>query len=113
MNKPKPADQAVPGILVEVRLAAASGDLGARAAITEEFRARAAEIVDSIREVVDQFRSRLGKELSEKDHSSWNVGSIEIEFGVAVQAEAGVVIAKTAAGATFSARLVLNAPEKD
>jgi hypothetical protein len=80
----------------------------------EEFRSRAAEIIDSIKEVADQFRSRLGKELQEKkDHSSWSVGSIEIEFGMAVQAEAGVIIAKTTAGATFSARLMLHPPKKD
>jgi hypothetical protein len=113
MNKPQLAGQSTPDILIEVRPAATSGDLGARAAIPEDFRSRAAEIVDSIKEVVDQFRSRLGKELSKKDHSSWNAGSIEIEFGLSVQAEAGVVIAKTTAGATFSARLVLLAPEKD
>jgi hypothetical protein len=112
MNKPKPAGPPAPGILIEVRPAVSSGDLGAHAAIPEEFRSRAAEIVDSIREVVDQFRSRLGKELSETDNSSWHVGSVEIEFGLAVQAEAGVVIAKTTAGATFSARLVMQAPEQ-
>jgi hypothetical protein len=39
------------------------------------------------------------------------VGSVEIEFGIAVQAEAGVVIAKATAGATFTARLVLQATE--
>jgi hypothetical protein len=113
MNKPSPAGRSASGILIEVRPAVTTGDLGSRAAIPEEFKSRAAEIVDSIKEVVDQFRSRLGKDLSEKYHSSWNVGSIEIEFGLAVQAEAGVVIAKTTAGATFSARLVLQAPEKD
>jgi hypothetical protein len=113
MNKPSPAGQSAWGILIEVRPSATSGDLGSRAVIPEDFKSRAAEIVDSIREIVDQFRSRLGKELREKDHSSWNVDSIEIEFGLAVQAEAGVVIAKTTAGATFSARLVLRAPEKD
>jgi hypothetical protein len=39
------------------------------------------------------------------------IGSVEIEFGIVVQAEAGIVIAKATAGATFTARLVLLATE--
>jgi hypothetical protein len=113
MNKPRSVNQLPDSILIEVRPATTRGDLGSRPAIPEEFKSRAAEIIDSIGEVVEQVRSRLGKELRQKDHSSWKVDSIEIEFGLAVQAEAGVVIAKTTAGATFSARLVLRAPEKD
>jgi hypothetical protein len=98
-----------PEILLEVRPAATSGDLAPRAMIPEEFKSRAGEIADSVAEVVDHFRSRLGEALGQRDNSGWQVGSVEIEFGVAVQAEAGVVIVKATAGATFSARLVLHA----
>jgi hypothetical protein len=100
-----------PDILLEVRPVAVSGDLGPRPVVPEEFRARAGEIADSIAEVAEHFRSRLKKVLGRQDESGLRVGSVEIEFGIAVQAEAGVVIAKATAGATFTARLVLQATE--
>jgi hypothetical protein len=110
MSKSRSAARPDTEILLEVRPATTSGDLAPRAVIPEEFRSRASEIAESITEIVDHFRSRLGRVLEQRDDSSWRVGSVEIAFGIAVQAEAGVVIAKTTAGATFSARLVLNAP---
>jgi hypothetical protein len=113
MSKARSAVSSGTQILLEVRPATTSGDLAPRTVVPEEFRARASEIAESIAEVVDHFRSRLEKVLDQRDQSSWRVGSIEIEFGIAVQAEAGVIIAKTTAGATFSARLVLNAPQGD
>src|SRR5579859_5067884 len=108
MTRSRSAD---PVILLEVRPAATSGDLGPGAAIPEKFTARAAEIADSIADVVEHFRSRLGAALHHQDRSGWQAGSIEIGFDIAVQAETGIVIAKATAGATFSAKLVLKAPE--
>lgn len=113
MSKSRSAASPGPVVLLEVRPVTTSGDLAPHAQIPEEFKSRAGEIADSIAEVVDQFRSRLGKVLDRRDDSGWRVGSVEIEFNIAVQAEAGVVIAKATAGATFSARLVLQAPEDD
>jgi len=99
-------------ILLEVRPVVTSGDLAPHAVVPEEFRARAGEIADSIAEVADHFRSRLRKVLERRDDDSGlQVGSVEIEFGIVVQAEAGIVIAKATAGATFTARLVLQATE--
>jgi hypothetical protein len=111
MGKPRSVTNSPPEVLLEVRPAVASGDLAPRTLVPEEFRDRAAEIADSIGEVVDQFRSRLGKVLDRRENTAWRVASIEIAFAIAVQAEAGVVIAKTTAGATFSARLILQAPQ--
>jgi hypothetical protein len=111
MGKPRSVRGSPPEILLEVRPAVMSGDLAPRTPVSEEFRSRAAEIADSIGEVVDQFRSRLGNVLDRRNDPSWCVGSIEIEFAIAVQAEAGVVIAKTSAGATFSARIVMQASQ--
>ena len=110
MSKSRSAESPRPEILLEVRPLTVSGDLAPRVMVPEEFRSRAGEIADSIAEVVDHFRSRLGKVLDQRDDSRWRVGSLEIQFDIAVQAEAGVVIAKATAGATFSARLVLLAP---
>lgn len=111
MTKPRTVATPTSEILVEVLPSASSGDLAPRVLIPEEFKSRALEIADSIAEVVDSFRSRLGKLLSDQDKSGWRARSIEIEFDIALQAEVGVVIAKTTAGATFSARIVLEAPE--
>jgi hypothetical protein len=101
-----------PEVLLEVRAAATSGDLAPRAAAPEEFKARADEIADSISDVIDHLRARLGKLLDQRDEPGWQVGSVEIEFGISVQAETGVIIAKATAGATFSARLILQAREE-
>jgi len=110
MSKSRPAAHR-PTLLIDVRPAVVSGDLAPRASVPEEFTSRAAEVADGIGEVVDRFCSRLEPVLVRReDSSSWRVGSIEIAFEIAVQAEAGVVIAKTTAGATFSARLTLYAP---
>lgn len=96
-------------VLLEVRPRSISGDLAPRVAVPEEFRRRAGEIADSVAEVADQFRSTLERVL-EHPAAGWRMDSIEIGFDIAVQAEAGVVIAKATSGATFSARLTLKAP---
>jgi len=111
MSGSRSAAVAGPDILLEVRSVATSGDLAPRPVVPEEFRARAGEIADSIAEVADHFRSRLGKVLERRDDSGLHVESVEIEFGIVVQAEAGVVIAKATAGATFTARLLLQTTE--
>ncbi len=111
MGKPRPVVGTPPEILLEVRPTAVSGELAPRVPVPEEFRTRAGEIADSIGEVVEHFRSRLGKVLDRREETSWQVSSIEIEFDIAVRAEAGVVIAKASAGATFSTRLILQAPQ--
>jgi hypothetical protein len=107
MTKSRSAASRGPEILLEVRPAQTSGDLAPRAVIPEEFKSRADEIADSIAEVADHFRSRLRKVLHQQDDSGLRIGTVEIQFGITVQAEAGVVIAKATAGATFSAKLVL------
>jgi hypothetical protein len=111
MNKSRSAASPTSEILLEVRPAQTSGDLAPRAVVPEEFKSRAGEIADSIAEIADHFRSRLGKLLRERDDDAGlRIGTVEIQFGIAVQAEAGVVIAKATAGATFSAKIVLQIP---
>jgi len=110
MSKSRSAANPKPEILLEVRPAQASGDLAPRVVVPEEFKSRAGEIADSIAEVADHFRSRLAKVLHQRGDDGLRIGTVEIQFGIAVQAEAGVVIAKATAGATFSAKLVLQAP---
>jgi hypothetical protein len=60
----------------------------------EQFRRRAHEIADSVAEVAEEFRSRLQKVLRRPEDPGWRADSIELDFQIAVQAEAGVVVAR-------------------
>ncbi len=95
---------------MEVRPSSASGDLSHGLPVPEQFRRRAGEVADSIAEIAAQFRSRLEKALEKPADPGWRMDSIELRFDIAVQAEAGVVIARATSGATFSAKLTLKAP---
>jgi hypothetical protein len=94
-------------IMVEVHPRSVSGDLAPRVAVPEQFRQRAGEIADSVAEIADQFRSRLAGVFRQPAEPGWGVDSVEIGFDLAIQAEAGVVIAKASTSATFSAKLML------
>lgn len=94
-------------ILLEVRPRSISGDLGPRGAALEDFRSRADEIIESVAQVTTQFRSRFEQLLTPEGDGRWDVDTIEIGFDLAVQAEAGVVIAKASTSATLSAKLTL------
>jgi Trypsin-co-occurring domain 1 len=96
-----------PAILLEVRQAGVSGDLGPGRPNLEQFARRAGEIADSVAQIAEDFRSRLEKTLDKPDEAGWHADSIELGFDIAVQAEAGVVIARAVSGATFSAKLTL------
>jgi NCAIR mutase (PurE)-related protein len=93
-------------ILVEVEERRASGDLAPRTTYPEDFGNRASEIADGIAEIAQHMRSRLGQLLETRTSDSWKTESIEIGFDLAVQAEAGILIAKASAGTTFSARVL-------
>ena len=99
-------NQQAPIILVDVIPPSVSGDLAPRATVPEEFRHRAAELAEAVADIAEQFRSRLSLTLTQPT-SGLQTDSIEIEFNISVQAEAGVIVAKTTAGATFTARLTL------
>jgi Trypsin-co-occurring domain 1 len=102
--------QKAPSILLEVRPSSVSGDLGPGAPTLEQFSRRAREIADSVAQIAEEFRSRLQKTLGNQEDSGWHTESIELGFQIAVQAEAGVVIARAVSGATFTAKLTLKAP---
>lgn len=98
-------------ILLEVRPQSTSGDLAPHIVAPEEFRRRAAEIAESVAETADEFRSKLARTLKRPSETGWSVESVEIGFQIAVQAEAGVIIAKATAGTTFSVRLTLKSSQ--
>jgi hypothetical protein len=97
-----------PAILLEVRPSSVSGDLGPGPTL-EQFSHRATEIANSIAQIAEEFRTRLQKTLRKPEDSGWHTESIELGFAIAVEAQAGVVIARAVSGATFSAKLTLKA----
>lgn len=97
-----------PKLLVEVQPRSNSGDLSPRVTSPEEFHRRAGELAESVVQVAEEFRSKLARALSTRSHGL-GIQSVEIEFGIALQAETGIVIAKATAGTTFIARLTLGA----
>jgi hypothetical protein len=111
MGKSRSTAAGEPQILLEVRPAGTSGELGSRTAVPEDFSKRADEIAHSITDVIDHLRAGFRNLLEQKDDGGWKVGSVEIEFGISVQAETGIIIAKATGGATFAARIVLQAGE--
>jgi len=96
-------------ILVEVRPANVNGDIARRRpAVPESFASRAGEIADTLTEVAGELRKRLeanmAAEEAEESHP-WCLTTVELGFELALQAEAGVVIARASTEATFSATL--------
>jgi hypothetical protein len=93
-------------ILVEVRPVQVSGDVARRSpAVPESFADRAAELADTITEVASDLRDRLDENMPAEDSHGWRLASVQLGFELALQAEAGVVIARASTGATFSATL--------
>jgi hypothetical protein len=109
MGKSRSIAAGEPQILLEVRPVGSSGELASRSAVPEDFNKRADEIAHSISDVIDHLRAGFRNLLEQKDDAGWKVGSVEVEFGISVQAETGVIIAKATGGATFAARIVLQA----
>jgi hypothetical protein len=73
--------------------------------IPELFSARAGEIADSIAEVAKQFRARIDEAISTEAVERWQLGQVEIAFGLQAEAGTGVLIARASVGATFTATL--------
>jgi hypothetical protein len=100
--------ECVAEILVEVRPASVSGDVARRAPVApESFANRAGEIADAITEVAGKLRDHLEekeKMAAEATHL-WRLATVELAFELALQAEAGVVIARASTSATFTATL--------
>jgi hypothetical protein len=94
-------------VLIEVRPAAAQGiypeELKPARPTLESFRDRAADIASTVADVAQelkkQFDAALGKGIGLAPDR------VEIEFGLELQAETGVVIAKASAGCTLTVKL--------
>jgi hypothetical protein len=73
--------------------------------VPESFASRAGEVADTITDVADKLRDHLEANMSAEDSHVWQLNTVELGFELALQAEAGVIIARASAGATFSATL--------
>jgi hypothetical protein len=71
----------------------------------ELFSARASEIADSVAEVAEQFRARIEEAMTRDAAGGWQLGQVEVAFGLQAEAGAGVLIARASVGATFTATL--------
>jgi Trypsin-co-occurring domain 1 len=97
-------------ILVEVvPKTAASGDLRRPVTVQpEDPNKRADEVLDATLEVAGKLKQRLdtqGAELTAAG-ASWGLNEVDLQFGLQLQAEAGVVVAKVGGTATFQVTLI-------
>ena len=93
---------------IRVEVVPAAGPYGQDLAgppMPELFSARAGEIADSVAEVATQFRARIDDAISTDPADGWQLGQVEVAFGLQAEAGAGVLIARASAGATFTATL--------
>jgi hypothetical protein len=103
----------VPEILIEVsQVPRAGGDLRPKIAVPEEFERRAEEVAQSIANVATKLRAKLEQAMAEKPEGRWALKETEVKFGVSLQTEAGVVVARAQAGATFEVTLRWSAPSE-
>jgi hypothetical protein len=92
-------------VYVEVRpRQATGGDLKPRAPVTEVLAKRIDEIADSLREVATRMAARFN-DFAANTTNDWKLSDVELKFSLDLEAEAGVIIARTSASAGFEATL--------
>jgi hypothetical protein len=94
----------VSDVRVEVVARGTGGDLAACRPEPEPYEARAAELADGIVYMGRQMRDRLDQ-IWATAAEHWQLNKVEVQFGLALQAEAGLIVARASAGATFTATL--------
>jgi len=92
---------------IEVIERDASGYLSPRAARLDDFGKRAPEIADGILSVADLLRAELDAKAAESTTttSAWRMDSLTLSFELALEAEAGIVIARAKTSATFAVEI--------
>jgi hypothetical protein len=85
-----------------------AGYLSPRAAPLDDFRRRAPEIAEGIMTVAEVLRSQLEAKAAahpREQRSGWAMDGLSLSFELALEAEAGVVIARAKTSATFSVEI--------
>lgn len=90
----------MPEVRVEVLPTTPSGDLAPRGPTIEDLRDRAVELADAVRQVAEKFKARL-----DQAGPMLSPDQVQLTFGMSLEAETGVVIARASAGAQFSAQI--------
>jgi hypothetical protein len=100
-------------IYVEVRpmldIADEEGNLAPRVVKPELLVDRIDEIGDCLRDIAMRLSQRLD-ELATHPENQWRLGEVELKFSLDLEAEAGVIIARTSATVGFEATLTWKAP---
>jgi hypothetical protein len=94
-------------VLIEVRLAAVQGiypeELKPPRPTLESFRDRAADIAGTVTDVAQNLKEQFDAALDKG--AGLAPDCVEIEFGMELLAETGIVIVKASAGCTFTVKL--------
>ncbi|MGC5661673.1 CU044_2847 family protein [Micromonospora sp. WMMD723] len=80
------------------------GDLSGSKLI-ENLKDRIGELGDSILEVSAQLQGQLAKAEKKEPGAAWHLSEAQITFSLDLEAEAGVIISRTSAGASFEVSL--------
>ena len=93
-------------IYVEVRPGPhAAGDLTSVADLRQKLTDRIDDIGNALREIAAKLSRRLDDLAAASENAKWHLGEVEITFSLDLEAEAGVVVARTTAAAGFEAKL--------
>ena len=90
-------------ILVEVRPSAAAGDLTGPT-IPESFMSRVEDLGQSLKEIAERLSQQL-EDFEKKRAAGWQLERVELKFSFDLEAEAGIIIARTKTSAGFEASL--------
>ena len=71
----------------------------------ESFRDRAPELAEGIREIAGALQNRLDQPSASTTATDWSMDGVKLTFALALEAGAGVLIARTSASATFSVEI--------
>jgi hypothetical protein len=86
--------------------AESAGDLSPESALTERLSQRADEIAATLADVADRLKTGLDARTAEPSGGDgWNLAEVQLRFSLDLQAEAGVVVARTSTRAAFVASL--------
>ena len=96
-------------VLVEVvPKAAPSGDLRRTPpAVPEDFDQRANELITATLDIAERLKAKLDAEPQAlaTSESGWGLREVDLQFGLTLQAETGVIVAKVGGSATFQVTL--------
>jgi len=90
-------------ILVQVIPVEASGEISWSSSVTDQLEQR----LDDIRRAIAAGAQAVAGSLPDLPSAdNWTLGAVEASFAITLTAEAGVILSKASAGATFEVKVV-------